>query len=69
MGWNFSNYPAHLLDAQVKMKESLHGVAPTLRYEEDKLIWDPLGTTYAIEVGYDALLDEFLASPSWVLWK
>lgn len=51
------------------MKELLHGVAPTLRYEEDNFRWDPLGTTYTIKAGYDALLDDFLPSPLWVLCK
>jgi len=51
------------------MKEFLHGAAHTLRYEEEKFIWDPLGTTYAIKASYDALLDDFIPSPSWVLWK
>lgn len=69
MGWNFANHPTHLLDAQVKIKEMLHGEAPTLIYKEDNIIWDPLGTAYTIKEDYDSLLDDFVPSPSWVLWK
>lgn len=59
MGWNFPNPPTHLFDAQVKMKELLHGAAPTLRYEEDNFKWDPLGIVHTIKAGYDALLMTF----------
>lgn len=55
---NFDNFCKHL-----------HNVAPTFENDKDDFRWDPTGTSYTIQAGYDHLNSKEYPTPTWIHWK
>eukprot|EP00253_Pinus_taeda_P011184 PITA_11184 len=69
MRWEFPPIPQRLKGSFDNFCKHLHSIAPTFKIDKDELRWDPTGTSYTIQAGYDYLNSKEHSAPTWIHWK
>eukprot|EP00253_Pinus_taeda_P010059 PITA_10059 len=67
--WSLPPIPQHLKENLDNFQKHLHNIAPTIENGKDEFRWDPTGTSYSTQAGYDYLCNRDYPPPTWMHWK
>eukprot|EP00253_Pinus_taeda_P036249 PITA_36249 len=68
-GWSFPPIPDNLNENFNNFQIHLHSIAPIIKNGNDGFRWDPTGSNYSIQVGYQYFCNRDHSTPPWTYWK
>lgn len=63
--WSLPPIPQRLKENLDNFQIHLHNIAPTIKNGKDGFRWDPTGTSYSIQAGYNYLCNRDYPAPTW----